>query len=416
MNPPNQILSELNSTYGRSITCEQLRLFCIQNGYELSDLVKLAIEELNFNQENPNTWNLIMSPTKTKNMESTSSNEHASIQIGRNVYSDGLVPKKDPNYVPFGAFTQLKKVIQSGLFFPVFITGLSGNGKTVSVEQVCALLKREMIRVNITIETDQDDLIGGFRLDAGSTVWHNGPVVEAMERGAILLLDEIDLASNKIMALQSVLEGKPLFLKKISKLVYPKPGFNIIATANTKGKGSEDGRFIGTNVLNEAFLERFSITLDQQYPSDKVETKILTRLAKSINVSDNVEDFIKRLVTWAGDTRKTFENGGIDELITTRRLVRILEAYKIFGNKSIAIEYAVSRFDDTTKSAFISQYDKIDETYRKEEEKARKMNEDPDYVELESDTESSSSIIEVTIIDTQAQSGSVSNSPTKATP
>ena len=189
-----------------------------------------------------------------------------------------LVPQKDPNYVPFGNFSDVKRIINSNMFYPTFVTGLSGNGKTLSVEQACAQLGRELIRVNITIETDEDDLVGGFRLVDGATVWHNGPVVEALERGAILLLDEVDLASNKILCLQSILEGKGVFLKKIGRVVRPAVGFNVIATANTKGKGSEDGRFIGTNVLNEAFLERFALTFEQEYPVPSIEKKILDKV------------------------------------------------------------------------------------------------------------------------------------------
>ena len=199
---------------------------------------------------------------------------------------ENLIPDKDPNFVPFGNFSDVKRIIQSGIFYPTFITGLSGNGKTLGIEQACALLKKELIRVNITIETDEDDLIGGFRLVNGETVWHNGPVIEALERGAILLLDEVDLASNKILCLQSVLEGKGLFLKKTGRYVERRSGFNIFATANTKGKGSEDGRFIGTNVLNEAFLERFALTFEQEYPTPATETKILEKAAASLGVLD----------------------------------------------------------------------------------------------------------------------------------
>ena len=264
-----------------------------------------------------------------------------------------LVPEKDENFVPFGNFSTLKKIIKSGIFYPSFITGLSGNGKTVSVEQVCAQLNRECVRVNITIETDEDDLIGGFRLVNGDTVWHNGPVIEALERGAVLLLDEIDLASNKILCLQSILEGKGIFLKKIGKYVKPAAGFNIIATANTKGKGSDDGRFIGTNVLNEAFLERFALTFEQEYPSARVETTILNKLCKD-------EKFCARLADWADIIRKTFYDGGIDEVISTRRLVHILRAYSIFGDKVKAIQLCINRFDDETKQAFLDLYDKVD--------------------------------------------------------
>jgi len=269
-----------------------------------------------------------------------------------------LIPAKDDSYVPFGNFPDVKKVIQSKLFYPVFITGMSGNGKTFSVEQACATLNRELIRVNITIETDEDDLIGGFRLVNGNTVWHNGPVVEALERGAILLLDEIDLASNKILCLQPVLEGKGLFLKKIGKFVQPKAGFNVVATANTKGKGSDDGRFIGTNVLNEAFLERFPVTFEQAYPAPAHEIKILNNISASLGVNDS--DFCKRLVDWADIIRKTFYDGGIEEIISTRRLVHIIRAYAIFKNKAKAIEVCVNRFDDETKQAFMELYDKVD--------------------------------------------------------
>ena len=277
-----------------------------------------------------------------------------------------LIPNKDATFVSFGNFSDIKKVIQSGLFYPAFITGLSGNGKTFGVEQSCAQLNRELIRVNITVETDEDDLIGGFRLVNGETVWHNGPVVEAMERGAILLLDEIDLASNKIMCLQSVLEGKGVFLKKIGKHIVPKAGFNVIATANTKGKGSDDGRFIGTNVLNEAFLERFPITFEQEYPTITVETKILTKVAESLSIPMIGEhtDFIKHLCTWSEIIRKTFNDGGIDEVISTRRLVHIIKAYSIFGKKDKAIKVCLNRFDDETKSTFVELYDKIDAEFQ----------------------------------------------------
>jgi len=277
-----------------------------------------------------------------------------------------LIPEKDDTFVSFGNFSDVKKVVQSRLFYPTFITGLSGNGKTFGVEQSCAQLGRELIRVNITIETDEDDLIGGFRLVNGETVWHNGPVVEAMERGAILLLDEIDLASNKIMCLQSVLEGKGVFLKKIGVHVAPKAGFNVFATANTKGKGSDDGRFIGTNVLNEAFLERFPITFEQQYPTIAIETKILTNVAQSLKIPMIGEhtDFIKHLCNWSDIIRKTFADGGIDEVISTRRLVHIIKAYSIFGKKDKALKVCLNRFDDETKATFVELYDKIDAEFQ----------------------------------------------------
>ena len=264
------------------------------------------------------------------------------------------VPENDPSYVPFGNAKALKKVVGSGQFYPVFITGLSGNGKTLGVEQACAQLNRELIRVNITIETDEDDLIGGFRLVNGDTVWHNGPVVEALDRGAVLLLDEIDLASNKILCLQSVLEGKGIFLKKTGRYVKPAAGFTVIATANTKGKGSDDGRFVGTNVLNEAFLERFPITFEQDYPAASTETRILLNNGCDAEFADN-------LVKWAGVIRKTFFDGGVDEVITTRRLVHIVEAYAIFQNKLKAITNCINRFDDDTKQSFLDLYTKVDE-------------------------------------------------------
>jgi len=271
-----------------------------------------------------------------------------------------LIPQIDDTFVKFGNYSDIRKIIQSRLFYPTFITGLSGNGKTFSVEQACAQLGRELIRVNITIETDEDDLIGGFRLVNGNTAWHNGPVIDALERGAILLLDEIDLASNKILCLQSILEGKGVFLKKIGKHVTPAPGFNIIATANTKGKGSDDGRFIGTNVLNEAFLERFPVTFEQEYPASQTEKKILSRLCDD-------EQFISHLVDWAGIIRKTFYEGGIDEIISTRRLVHIIRAYSIFGDKAKAIKVCLNRFDEETKQSFLELYDKVDAEIQLEE-------------------------------------------------
>ena len=268
-----------------------------------------------------------------------------------------LIPEKDSNYIPFGNFNDLKKIIKSRVFYPTFITGMSGNGKTVSVEQSCAQLNRELIRVNITVETDEDDLIGGFRLVDGNTVWHDGPVIEALERGAVLLLDEVDLASNKILCLQSVLEGKGIFLKKIGKFVRPTLGFNIIATANTKGKGSDDGRFIGANVLNEAFLERFAITFEQEYPTPALETKILQSLANSMSL--DCQEFVSNLVRWADIIRKTFAEGGVDEVISTRRLTHIMRAYSIFENEMKSVTVCLNRFDEETKQSFLDLYDKI---------------------------------------------------------
>jgi len=294
----------------------------------------------------------------TKGVENIEKSLHSPSVLPK--VEQNLVPEKDATFVKFGNFPDIKKIIASKLFYPTFVTGLSGNGKTFGIEQVCAQLGRELIRVNITIETDEDDLIGGFRLVNGNTVWHNGPVVEALERGAILLLDEIDLASNKILCLQPVLEGKGLFLKKIGKFVQPKAGFNVVATANTKGKGSDDGRFIGTNVLNEAFLERFCVTFEQEYPTPAVESKILLKLC------DDAQ-FVEKLVDWADIIRKTFKDGGIDEVISTRRLVHIVQAYKIFGKRMKSIQVCTNRFDEETKTSFIELYDKIDENVDCEE-------------------------------------------------
>tara|TARA_Y100001963_G_scaffold82499_1_gene114376 strand:- start:118 stop:1266 length:1149 start_codon:yes stop_codon:yes gene_type:complete len=269
-----------------------------------------------------------------------------------------FIPETDSDYVAWGNHRTVEKVVKSKLFYPIFITGLSGNGKTFMTEQICAKLKREMIRVNITIETDEDDLLGGFRLVDGETVFHKGPVVDAMERGAVLLLDEVDLASNKILCLQPVLEGKGVYLKKINQWVTPAEGFTIIATANTKGKGSESGAFIGTNILNEAFLERFAVTIEQEYPTASTEKKILNKVFNTLGVNDL--EFAAKLVDWADIIRRTFNDGGIDEVISTRRLVHISKAFSIFGDRLQAIDLCVNRFDDETKSVFKDLYTKID--------------------------------------------------------
>ena len=272
-----------------------------------------------------------------------------------------IVPVKDNVFVPWGHFKDIKQIVSSKTFYPIFITGLSGNGKTMNVSQACAQTKRECIRVNITIETDEDDLLGGYRLQDGQTVWQNGPVIEAMERGALLLLDEIDLASNKIMCLQPILEGNGVFLKKINKFVKPVEGFNVIATANTKGQGSDDGKFIGTNILNEAFLERFPITVEQSYPTNKIETKILNNVMTEKGLTKNSDvEFATNLVTWADIIRKTYYEGGIDEIISTRRLVHIVEAFSIFKDKMKAIELCTNRFELDTKTSFLDLYTKVD--------------------------------------------------------
>jgi len=296
--------------------------------------------------------------TKVSKTETVKENKVSEAAYIVSSLTGDIVPKKDSVFVSFGSYPDLKSIVKSRMFYPVFITGLSGNGKTMGVTQACAENRREMIRVNVTIETDEDDLLGGYRLREGQTVWQNGPVIEAMERGAILLLDEIDLASNKIMCLQPILEGSGIFVKKINKFVKPADGFNVIATANTKGQGSEDGKFIGTNVLNEAFLERFPITFEQKYPSVKIEEKILIKTLERSGKKD--KDFCKKLVTWADVIRKTFFDGGVDEIISTRRLVHIVQAFTIFKDKIKAIEVCTNRFDEDTKNSFVELYSKVD--------------------------------------------------------
>ena len=269
-----------------------------------------------------------------------------------------LVPALFEGFVAWGNFSKIEKVVKSGMFYPIFVTGLSGNGKTLMIEQVHAKMKKELIRVNITIETDEDDLLGGFRLVNGETKFVPGPVIEAMERGCTLLLDECDLGSNKLLALQPVLEGNGVYLKKVNKWVKPAKGFNVMATANTKGKGSEDGRFIGTNILNEAFLERFAVTMEQPYATAAIEKKIVVNSMKKCGEVD--EEFASNLVSWAEVIRKTFYDGGVDEVISTRRLDHIVKAYAIFGEKMEAIELCVSRFDQDCKESFMDLYTKID--------------------------------------------------------
>ena len=355
----DDLVSYLTDAHGTEVNTKQL--------FEASEHFNCSLatvkKRLKDYKQGIGKWNL----TVQEKLEKTYQAPAAAPAVEQN-----LVPSKDDNYVPFGNFTDVKKIIQSGIFYPTFITGLSGNGKTFSVEQACAALNRELIRVNITIETDEDDLIGGFRLVNGETVWHNGPVINALERGAILLLDEVDLASNKILCLQSILEGKGVYLKKTGRYVEPAKGFNVIATANTKGKGSDDGRFIGTNVFNEAFLERFALTFEQEYPTPATETKILLRVAASLGKHD--EEFCTNLANWADIIRKTFNDGGIDEVISTRRLVHIMRAYAIWNNRMKAIKVCVNRFDDETKQSFIELYDKIDADVNTNEEEKEDAN------------------------------------------
>jgi len=353
----DQIFQDLKTNFGPEITSGDIRGYCASKNISYPTVTR-RLEQFKVGH---GKWNLEVTSEVVDQIEQAYVSPSAVPAIEQN-----LIPGKDANFVSFGNFSDIKKIISSRLFYPVFITGLSGNGKTFAVEQACAQLKRELIRVNITVETDEDDLIGGFRLVDGDTVWHNGPVIEALQRGAVLLLDEIDLASNKILCLQPILEGNGVFLKKTGQFVKPAPGFTILATANTKGKGSDDGRFIGTNVLNEAFLERFCVTFEQKYPAVATEIRILTKMAVSLGI-ENSNDFCKMLADWADVIRKTFYDGGIEEIISTRRLVHIVRAYSIFKNKSKAIRYCINRFDDDTKTSFLELYDKVDASFVSDE-------------------------------------------------
>lgn len=302
------------------------------------------------------------------------------LNVQTDSFTENLVPENDPLFVPFGHHNKLKKIIKSGMFYPVYVTGLSGNGKTFGIEQACAQLKREVIRINFTVETDEDDLIGGFRLVNGETKFFKGPIIKAMERGAVALLDELDLANPaKVMCLQSILEGKGYFIKKTGEFIKPASGFTVIATANTKGKGSDDGRFIGTNVMNEAFLERFPITIEQEYPPVSVEKKMLGMVFDDLGV-DVMDNFEELLVDWADIIRKTYYDGGVDEIISTRRLVHIAKAYSIFGDRMTAIEMCINRFDEDTKSSFRDLYTKVDADADCENELQEPQGE-PDFVQ-----------------------------------
>ena len=345
----NDELITFLSKDGETVTSDQVKGAAEHFGVKVQSVTKRINKLPQFQKVTRGTWSLSVA----EKLERVYEGLPAIPPVEQN-----LIPDKDPNYVPFGNFADVKRIISSGMFYPTFVTGLSGNGKTLSVEQACAQLGRELVRVNITIETDEDDLIGGFRLVNGETIWHNGPVIEALQRGAILLLDEVDLASNKILCLQSILEGKGVFLKKVGKFVKPSSGFNIIATANTKGKGSDDGRFIGTNVLNEAFLERFALTFEQEYPTPKTEQRILEKVSGNLGVLD--EKFCENLANWADIIRRTYNDGGIDEVISTRRLVHIIRAFVIWNDRLKAIKVCVNRFDEETKQSFLELYDKID--------------------------------------------------------
>ena len=346
------ILNALNKTYpGRkSFQLREINDIAEQNGIEkryvteltkkLNKVTRGVYDISNFNNESENK---VSSISKLQTISNT---------------EDIYIPDVDKYFVRWGHTKDVEEIIKSKQFYPVFITGLSGNGKTLMVEQVCAKLKRNFIRVQISPETDEDDLIGGFRLVNGETVFAEGSIIRAMKSGAILLIDEIDRSSNKIMCLQGVLEGNPVLIKKTGELVKPELGFNIFATANTKGKGSDDGRFIAASIIDEAFLERFVIAMEQPYPTPATEKKIVLKHMEKYGKTD--ADFAEKLVVWSEAIRKTFIDGGVDELISTRRLCHIAKTFAIFNDKLKSIKLCVARFDEDTKEAFVDLYTKID--------------------------------------------------------
>jgi MoxR-like ATPase len=309
-------------------------------------------------REIDSTTNIEYNQEKDNNSMNTTLDAKASVLAMTNGDRDTIIPFYVPEYVPWGHFNDIEALLKNKNFVTIYITGLSGNGKTTMVEQVCAKLKRECFRVNIVGTTDEDDLFGGLRLVNGDTVWQDGAVIQAMKRGAVLLLDEVDLGSEKLMCLQPVLEGKGVYVKKKNEWVVPAEGFAVIATANTKGKGSEDGRFIGTNVMNEAFLDRFDYTYEQDYAPKSTEKKILTKAMKKYGSIDT--EFVDHLVTWAEMIRKSYKDGAVNEIISTRRLINICKAYSVFNNKMKAVSMSLARFDRETQDAFMSLYKKID--------------------------------------------------------
>ena len=361
MSKANEFLDYAIQQWGdnpREVTTKEVKALAAEGGFKSIHLVVNSETKISYGKYHfpPAAATAVPAP-KPAPVASTTT---AALSVETNAFSENLIPDKDALFVPFGNFRVVRDIIKSRMFYPIFITGLSGNGKTYMVEQACAHTKREVIRVNFTVETDEDDLIGGFRLLNGETKFFKGPVITAMEKGAVLLCDEIDLANPaKVMCLQSILEGNGYFIKKTGEYITPAAGFTVIATANTKGKGSDDGRFIGTNILNEAFLERYPITCEQEYPVPSIEKKILDKVAASVEVSDDT--FIQKLVDWADIIRKTFVDGGVDEIISTRRLVHIIKAMAIFNDRMTAIEMCTNRFDEETKVAFRDLYTKLDE-------------------------------------------------------
>ena len=355
-----ELVTKLITTYGNQVTKETIVSYCTQNGLPNPHFL-VSRRDIKVGKEYMLDKIYEQKVTKEMSTEEMSPAMAAQVMPFRQkrvtVEIDSVVPDKDETYVPFGFFKQLEQILKSKTFYPVFITGLSGNGKTTMVEQVAAKLKRDCIRVNISVETDEEDLIGGNTLQDGNIIYREGPVLTAMRRGAILLIDEIDRGSNKLMCLQSVLEGKAYFNKKTGEVIRPAEGFTVVATANTKGRGTEDGRFIAAQILDEAFLERFPITVEQEYPSTTIEKKIVINKMKHYNKLD--EAFADKLVAWADIIRKTFQEGGVDEIISTRRLVNIVQAYSIFNDQVESIQYCINRFDDDTKLAFMDLYAKM---------------------------------------------------------
>ena len=368
-----ELVSKLISVYGNLVDKKTILEYCDQHKLPNPHFL-ISRRDIKFNRD----YDLSKMSSQESNEELMAPALAAQVlsmkQPKMNVNIDSSIPEKDSTYVPFGFYKQLEQIIKSKIFYPVFITGLSGNGKTTMVEQVAAKLNRECIRVNISIETDEDDLIGGNTLQDGNVVYREGPVIMAMRRGAVLLIDEIDRGSNKLMCMQSILEGKPLFNKKTGEIVRPAPGFTVVATANTKGRGTEDGRFIAAQILDEAFLERFPITVEQDYPSPAVEKKILKNKMQFYGKLD--EEFLEMLVNWADIIRKTFLEGGVDEIISTRRLVNIAQAYSIFNDREEAIKYCINRFDEDTKTAFMDLYTKLSPQPEKEQASEQPRNQD----------------------------------------
>jgi hypothetical protein len=388
-----ELLTELVDQFGKSVTRSELVEYCDGKNYVLP---RWLMKDQNRRLER-GVYSL---ETATKKKETKKATKPKAVVAAKTTsglesldgVKEDLVPDVNKLYVPFGHFKDVKSVVEAKMFYPVFVTGLSGNGKTFMIEQICAKLKRECFRVNITGETDEDDLLGGFRLINGETKWFDGPVVRAMKRGGVLLLDEVDLATPKIMCLQPILEGKGVLLKKINKFIKPAEGFNIIATANTKGKGSEDGQFIGTQILNEAFLERFPLTFEQKYPTAKTETKILGGIFSAGNYDKTeTDEFTDHLIKWAQQIRKTYDDDGCTEIITTRRLCHIANAFLIFGDRKKSVKMCVARFDQETQSEFMRLYDSLDPVYiREQEEKKKAEQEELDKLAKEQDVNLSS--------------------------